>query len=338
MSVKVLVTGGNGYIGSHTVVDLVQSGYEVVSFDNFSNSSKNSLKNAEKIVGGAIPTHEGDLRKIGEIRRVFEANKDIKGIIHFAALKSVGESVHKPDLYYDNNINGLINLLICAKEYGVENFVFSSSCSVYGNTTELPVTEMTKLEKAESPYAFTKQIGEQILMNYAEINKNIRISMLRYFNPAGAHPSALIGEDSINMASNLVPIITETAIGKRKQVTVFGSDYDTVDGTCVRDYIHVMDIAVAHRLSLEYLSKTDLQKNIEVFNLGTGKGSTVLEVIRAFEKVTHQKLNYKIGERRAGDVVSIYANYDKALKHLGWQPQYTIEDIMSTAWEWEKVR
>jgi len=250
----------------------------------------------------------------------------------------VGESVEKPWDYFNNNLNGLLNILKCAEEFQVPNFIFSSSCSVYGNTKDLPVTEKTPIQEAESPYARTKQIGEYIIQDYTRAYPEFKAILLRYFNPAGAHESAKIGESPTSNATNLVPVITATAIGKREKVTVFGADYDTRDGSCVRDYIHVMDLANAHTKSLEYLIENRNEQNCEVFNVGLGEGATVLEAIHAFEKVTGQALNYKIGERRAGDVIAIYANNDKASKQLKWQPSRDIEDIMKTAWEWEKVK
>jgi len=259
-------------------------------------------------------------------------------VIHFAALKSVGESVNKPLWYFNNNLNSLLNLLTCIKEFDVKHLIFSSSCSVYGNAKDLPVTEETPFEEAESPYARTKQMGEHILKDFARANSTFNLIPLRYFNPAGAHESGLIGESPVNVSTNLVPVITEVGIGKREKMTVLGSDYDTRDGSCIRDYIHVMDLANAHTKSLQFLMRGENENNFEVFNLGIGEGASVLEVIHAFEKVAGKKLNYELGPRRAGDVVAIYSNYKKAAKLLGWEPKRSIEDIMKTAWEWEKKR
>jgi len=263
---------------------------------------------------------------------------DISGVIHFAALKSVNESVTRPLEYFRNNLNSLINVLECCKQYDVKGFIFSSSCSVYGNAKELPVTEETPFEAAESPYARTKQIGEQIVQDFAANNPNTNTIMLRYFNPAGAHETALIGEQPKKTAWNLVPVITETAIGKRESMVVFGDDYDTRDGSCVRDYIHVMDISNAHTKAVQYLFGDKNVSNYEIFNLGIGEGVTVIEAIKAFEKVSNKKLNYTIAPRREGDVVAIYANNDKAMNLLGWSPTRGIEDIMRTAWKWEEKR
>ncbi len=335
---KVLVTGGCGYIGSHTIVDLINNGFEVVSVDNFTNSDKKVLDGIEEITGKRVKNYNVDLTDLESTRRIFEENNDIKGIIHFAALKSVGESVSKPLEYYDNNMNSLLNLLHCVKEFGVSNFIFSSSCSVYGNAEDLPVTEATPWAEAESPYARTKQMGENILKDFAHVNLSRNFVILRYFNPGGAHESAIIGEAPKVVASNLVPVITETAIGKRKEMLVFGDDYDTRDGSCIRDYIHVMDLANAHTKSLQYTIAANNPSNYEIFNLGIGEGVTVLEAIQAFEKVTGKKLNYKITDRREGDVVAIYANNKNAAQKLGWNPKRNIEDIMKTAWAWELRR
>jgi UDP-glucose 4-epimerase len=335
---KVLVTGGCGYIGSHTIVDLIDNGFEVISADNLRNSDLKVLDGIESITGKRVKNYTVDLCNFNATRDVFLNNKDIVGIIHFAALKSVSESVELPLEYYHNNLNSLLNILRCAEEFGVKNIIFSSSCSVYGNAKELPVTENTQLQEPESPYARTKVIGEEILRDFALLQPNMNFISLRYFNPAGAHESAKIGESSVNKASNLVPVITETAIGKREEVLVFGDDYPTRDGSCVRDYIHVMDIANAHTLALQYtISKTNTN-NLETFNLGIGEGVSVLEAIKAFEKVNKVKLNYRIGPRRPGDVIAVYADNSKIRSILGWNPKRNIEDIMQTAWIWEKER
>lgn len=336
---KILVTGGCGYIGSHTIVDLIETGFEVISLDNLINSDESVLDGIFQITGKKILNFAVDLADREMLIPVFEQNPDIEGIIHFAALKSVNESVHRPLHYYSNNITGLINLLDLSERYSIKNFIFSSSCSVYGDSDELPVTELTPLKEAQCPYAYTKQAGERIIQDVTRVRDNFSSILLRYFNPAGAHHSALIGESSRNIASNLVPVITETAIGKRQSMTIFGSDYETRDGTCVRDYIHVMDIARAHTLALRYLlDQTEKQNESVVFNLGTGEGITVKEAIDAFEQVNGIKLNYTYGQRREGDVVAVYANNKKAQEILNWIPSRDINEIMRSAWEWEKVR
>jgi UDP-glucose 4-epimerase len=335
---KILVTGGCGYIGSHTIVDLIDNGFEVISVDNLSNADPSVLEGIEAITGKRVRNYDVDLCDASETRRIFLENKDIKGVIHFAALKSVGESVEKPLLYYHNNINSLNNILMCAEEFGVNHIIFSSSCSVYGNAKALPVTEETPFQEAESPYARTKQIGENMLKDFTLINPLINAIALRYFNPAGAHESALIGESARNVANNLVPVITETAIGKRAETVIFGDDYPTRDGSCVRDYIHVMDLARAHTLALQYVMEGKNDRNFEVFNLGIGEGVTVLEAVHAFEKANNQTFKYRIGQRRPGDVVAIYANNNKATTKLGWEAKRSIEDIMRTAWVWEQRR
>lgn len=335
---KVLVTGGCGYIGSHTVVDLLENGFEVISIDNLSNADPAALDGIKKITGKRIKNYEVDLVDLPAVLKVFEKNPDIVGVIHFAALKAVGESVEQPLRYHRNNLFGMINILEAMHQYGVVNLIFSSSCSVYGNAEELPVTEDTPLQRAESPYARTKQMCENIIRDTLHQHTHLNAILLRYFNPAGAHESALIGEAPINKATSLVPVITETAIGKRKSMTVFGDDYDTRDGSCIRDYIHVMDLAEAHTRSLQFLMEKKQTQNVEVFNLGIGEGVSVLEAIHAFEKVTGIKLNYHIGPRRPGDVVAIYADSSKAKKMLNWGMQRDIDVIMKTAWEWEKAR
>lgn len=331
---KILVTGGCGYIGSHTVVDLIQNGYEVISIDNNSRSNPDILTGVESITGKQIKNYIVDLCNYDDTKNVFKENPDILGIIHFAAYKSVGESVENPLIYFDNNLASLVNILKCSEEFNVSNFVFSSSCTVYGNPDEIPVTENTPQKPGESPYGITKQIGEQIITETIKAD-NIQTILLRYFNPVGAHPSILIGETPIGRPANLVPAITQTAIGKLPAMQVHGDDYPTRDGSCLRDYIHVSDIAHAHTLALDYLINKKNKTNCTVFNLGTGNGYTVLEVIKTFEKVTGQQLNYSIGPRRAGDVIAIYANRDKATNELGWNPQFTLEDMMHTAWQWE---
>jgi len=333
---KILVTGGSGYIGSHTLVDLIENGFEVISADNNSRSTIGMLEGVEKITGTKVKNYKVDLCNFDETRAIFEENDTITGVIHFAAYKAVGESVEKPLLYFHNNMGSLINILRCIEEFKIPNFVFSSSCTVYGNPDEIPVTEQTPRKDAESPYGLTKQMGEQMIEAFAASNKITNAVLLRYFNPAGAHPSTLIGELPIDRPQNLTPVITQTAIGKIPSLTVFGNDYPTRDGSCVRDFIHVCDLAHAHTLAVEFLLQKKNTNNCEVFNLGSGDGITVLESIKAFEESTGMKLNYSIGNRRPGDVIAIFANNDKAKNELGWSPQYTVKDIMTSAWKWEQ--
>jgi UDP-glucose 4-epimerase len=333
----VLVTGGCGYIGSHTIIDLIEHGYTPISVDNLSNASEDSLRAVAEITGQQVVNHRIDLCDREATRALF-SDYPFVGVIHFAALKAVGESVEQPMRYYRNNLESLFNVVESMEETGVRRLIFSSSCSVYGNATALPVVESTPRQEAESPYARTKQIGEDVLLDYSKVAAAFSCVLLRYFNPAGAHPSALIGEAPSNPALNLVPVITETAIGKRSGVTVFGADYPTRDGSCIRDYIHIMDLARAHTLALDYLMADRQEHNYEIFNLGIGQGVSVLEAIAAFERVSGKKLAYQIGPRRAGDVVAVYANYEQAASRLGWQPKYDIDDIMATAWAWEQRR
>jgi UDP-glucose 4-epimerase len=335
---KILVTGGSGYIGSHTIVDLVQNGYEVINADNHSRSTAAILQGVEDIVGKKIKTYAVDLCNYEDTRAIFQENPGIEGIIHFAAYKAVGESVEKPLLYFENNLHSLINILKCVAECKIPHFVFSSSCTVYGNPDEIPVTEATPQKPPESPYGSTKQIGESIVQQTMNSLPGQKAILLRYFNPVGAHPSNLIGEVPIGRPANLIPAITQTAIGKLTQMQVWGNDYNTKDGTCVRDYIHVSDIAHAHTLAIDYLRENRNKSNCDVFNLGSGTGYTVLEVIKTFEKISGVNLNYAIGPRRPGDVISIYANNDKATRDLEWGCQYNLDDMMRTAWEWEKKR
>lgn len=331
---KILVTGGCGYIGVHTIVDLIQNNYEVVSIDNNSRSHPGILKSVKEITGKTVQNYQVDLCDFEKTQQVFADHKDITGIIHFAAYKAVGESVEQPLLYYQNNLSSLVNILRCTKEFNVPYFVFSSSCTVYGNPDAIPVTEATPQKPAESPYGATKQMGEVIVTD-ASKGSGLQSILLRYFNPVGAHPSILLGEIPLGRPANLVPAITQTAIGKLPTMQVYGDDYPTRDGSCVRDYIHVSDIAHAHTLALNYLIEKKNKSNTEIFNLGTGDGYTVLEVIKAFEKVSGVKLNYSMGPRRAGDVVAIYANNNKAKQELGWIPQYNLDVMMDTAWKWE---
>jgi UDP-glucose 4-epimerase len=334
---KVLVTGGSGYIGSHTIVDLIDNGFEVVCIDNFIRSTPKALEGIRAITGKEIKNYPIDLCDRNAVQQFFESEKNIEGIIHFAALKIVPESVVKPLWYFKNNLTSLLNLLEAVALHQIPYFVFSSSCSVYGNADKLPVTEETPMKEAESPYARTKQIGEFILNDFARAHKNIQVVILRYFNPVGAHPSAKIGEFATDKPENLVPIITQTAIGKREKMWIHGNDYPTRDGSCIRDYIHVMDIANAHTKALQYIMAKKNKANYEIFNLGTGTGVTVLEVIKAFEKVSGKKLHYEIGPRRPGDIIAIYANNSKALKLLEWKPRYNLEAMMKTAWDWEQA-
>jgi UDP-glucose 4-epimerase len=332
---KILVTGGCGYIGSHTLVDLIENGYEVVSVDDNSRSTAAMLKGVEKITGKPIKNYKVDLCNFDDTFAIFEENQDIKGIIHFAAFKAVGESVLKPLMYFENNLTSLINLLKCVQEFKTPWFVFSSSCTVYGEPDTPIVTEESPIKPAASPYGATKQMGEQILTEFQNAYPT-KVILLRYFNPVGAHPSALIGELPLGKPQNLVPAITQTAIGKIPKMIVFGSDYPTRDGSCVRDFIHVSDIAHAHTLAIKYLEEERNKSNLEVFNLGTGNGVTVLEAIKSFEKVSGVKLNYEIGPRRTGDIIAIYANNDKAKNILGWIPQRSLDEMMATAWKWEQ--
>ncbi len=333
---KILVTGGAGYIGSHTIVDLIESGFEVVSIDNFSRSNGQAFDGIEKITRKRIQNYNIDLTDKSALLHTIEQIGKIDGIIHFAAYKAVGESVDQPLMYYQNNLISLLNLLEVTDRYEIPYFIFSSSCSVYGDADELPVSETTPLQDAQSPYGSTKQMSERIITDVAQAGQDTDYVLLRYFNPVGAHPSAEIGEYPIDRPNNLVPVITQTAIGKIDKMYVWGADYDTRDGSAIRDYIHVVDIAHAHTLALQYIIDSRNPSSLEILNLGTGEGVSVLEAISAFEKVAQQKLNYEIGPRREGDVVAVYADNRKAQKELGWVPQYALEDMMSTAWEWEK--
>jgi UDP-glucose 4-epimerase len=335
MNNKILVTGGCGYIGGHTIVDLIQNGFDVISVDNLSRGSAKMLQGIEKIVGKPVKNYKVDLCDLDDVEAIFIENPDLVGVIHFAAYKSVPESVEQPLMYFRNNLNSLMNVLQCAEDFDVDNFVFSSSCSVYGNATKLPVSEDALLVEPESPYARTKQMGEAICRDFTNLHKDFNTTLLRYFNPAGAHPSGLIGEFQ-DLTENVVPVITQTAMGKRKEMTVFGNDYDTRDGSCVRDYIHVCDIAHAHTLALKHIIEDRNKSNCEVFNLGSGDGVTVLELINAFERVSGKKLNYNLGPRRPGDVVEIYADTTKARKELNWQTDYDLDAMMKTAWQWEQ--
>lgn len=332
---KVLVTGGTGYIGSHTVVELLAEGYEPVILDNLSNSNESVIDRIEKISGVRPAFEKTDLRNKEEVRSFFKKHEGIDAVIHFAAFKAVGESVQNPLLYYNNNVTGMINLLEELSERNISNFVYSSSCTVYGEADNLPVSETSPIKKAESPYGFTKQIGEQMLFDLSKVSA-FRSIILRYFNPTGAHDSSLIGELPTGIPNNLVPYITQTAIGIREQLTVNGNDYDTPDGTNIRDYIHVVDLAKAHVIALKRLTGGISDDQTEVFNLGTGNGNSVMEVIKAFEEVSGTKLKYRIGPRRGGDVVSIYSDTKKANEVLGWKAERDLKNMMLTSWNWEK--
>ena len=327
---KILVTGGAGYIGSHTLVELSQNGFTPIVVDNLSNTSIENLKGAEKIIDKKIPFYKIDCTNESEFKKVFETEENIKGVIHFAAFKSVEESVREPEKYFNNNIGSLEVLLKLMKDFGINNIIFSSSCTVYGSPDVLPVNESAPFKKAESPYGESKQLCEKLL-NKVDLNS----VSLRYFNPIGSHESGLIGDCSSDKASNLVPIITETAIGIREQITVFGDDYNTPDGTCLRDYIHVVDLANAHVKALNYVISNG---NKSVFNIGTGKGVSVLEAIRIFEEVNELQINFKIGPRRAGDVEQIYSDNTLSTNELKWQAKMTLEDAMLNAWKWEQIK
>lgn len=331
---KILVTGGTGYIGSHTVVELIQEGFEVVIADNLSNSNREVLDGIKAITGVLPVFYEADLCDSSALAKIKADHQDITCIIHFAAYKAVGESVQKPVLYYKNNLLSLLNILEAYTDQRM-NLVFSSSCTVYGQPDQLPVAETAPIKKAESPYGNTKQIAEEILVEQAAVSQLQAIS-LRYFNPIGAHASALIGELPLGVPNNLVPYITQTAIGKRAQLTVYGDDYPTPDGSCIRDYIHVVDLAKAHVVACKRLIEQKNQSNAEVFNLGTGIGYSVLEAIAAFEEVSGQSLNYKIGPRRAGDIEKVYGDTKKANEVLGWKAELDLKEMMRSAWAWEK--
>ena len=333
----VIITGGAGYIGSHTAIELLEDGrFDVVSIDNFVNAHPRSLDRVKQITGKTLTNYNVDLQDLEATESVFQAHEDIVGIIHFAALKAVGESVEQPLRYYKNNFDSLVHILYCAEKYGVRNVIFSSSCSVYGNIEALPVTEATPTAETESPYANTKLVGERIIKDFIRASESSRAIALRYFNPVGAHETGLNGEEPLNRPNNLVPVITQTAAGIIPQLTVFGGDYDTRDGSNIRDYIHVTDIAIAHIKALDYLLEDRNEERFELFNLGTGNGVSVLEAIHAFEKVTGEKLNYVVGERRPGDVVAIYSDSSLAKDKLGWVAERDIEVMMASAWKWQQ--
>lgn len=333
---KILVTGGTGYIGSHTVVALQQKGFEVVIVDNLSNSQADIVDQIERITGKRPELEVFDLADRGKTVDFFARHSDVVGVIHFAASKAVGESVEKPLFYYRNNLVSLMNILESMQENNIRNIVFSSSCTVYGQPDELPVSEKAPIKKAESPYGNTKQISEEILQDYIKVS-DVHAIALRYFNPIGAHESALIGELPLGVPNNLVPFITQTAIGIRQELRVFGDDYPTPDGTAIRDYIHVTDLAQAHVVSVERMIEKHMKKSFEVFNLGTGKGYSVLEVIHAFEKVSATKLNYKIVDRREGDITQVWADPSFSQDELGWKAEKGLEEMVGSAWKWEQA-
>ena len=335
---KVLVTGGLGFIGSHTVVELQNKGFEVVIIDNLSNSSEDVLKGIVAITGKKPIFEKLDLREKSSVQAFFKKHNDVSGVIHFAASKAVGESVTNPLLYYENNIASLVYLLQELQQKAEAHFIFSSSCTVYGQADVMPIDENAPIKPAMSPYGNTKQIGEEIITDVTKVS-NINAILLRYFNPIGSHPSAEIGELPIGVPQNLVPFITQTGIGLRKELMVYGNDYPTVDGTCIRDYIHVVDLAKAHVVALQRLLENKNEDKVEIFNLGTGVGSSVLEVISSFEKVSGKPFPYKIVERREGDVTMAYASTDKANNILGWKTASSLDEAMESAWKWEqKVR
>ena len=336
MKGKILVTGGLGFIGSHTTAELQQAGYEVVIIDNLSNSNIEVLDGIEKITGIRPVFVEGDCTNIDTLHELFKANPGINGIINFAASKAVGESIHKPILYYRNNLNILINLLDLMPVYGVKGFVFSSSCTVYGEPDKNPITEDAPTKKATSPYGATKQMSEDIITDVVKSGAPIKAILLRYFNPIGAHPSAEIGELPNGVPQNLVPYLTQTAIGVRKELSIFGDDYDTPDGSCIRDFINVVDLAKAHVVALSRMLEDKSDEKLEVFNIGTGEGLSVLQLLHAFEKATGVKVPHKIVGRREGDIVKIWADPKKANEVLGWKAQESIEDTMLSAWNWQK--
>ncbi len=331
---KILITGGAGYIGSHTAVEMLKAGMEPVILDDLSNSDIKVLDRLEEITGKRLAFYKGDCNDKSTLDSIAREHK-LEGVIHFAAFKAVGESTAQPLKYYRNNVGSLLVLLEFMKEQGIKDLVFSSSCTVYGQPEVLPVTESTPRQEAESPYGNTKKICEDILVDFVKSKPGLRVVALRYFNPVGAHPSAKIGELPLGVPANLVPFITQTAAGIREKLTVFGNDYDTPDGSCVRDYIHVVDLADAHVKTLSYL-QNQADNFYDVFNVGTGNGNTVLEVIHAFEKVSGQKLNYVIGPRRPGDVVKTWADTTKINNVLGWHAQYSLEDSMRDSWNWQK--
>lgn len=334
---KIMVTGGAGYIGSHTCVELSKAGYVPVIVDNFNNSEPYIIDRIRELSTGEILCHEGDCTDEAFLNEVFQQEGPIGGIIHFAAHKAVGESSSFPLKYYHNNIESTLALLKAMERFDVKNFVFSSSCTVYGQPDQLPVTEESPVKHAESPYGRTKQICEDMLQDFLKSGKDIQIASLRYFNPIGAHPTGKIGELPLGVPNNLVPFLTQTAIGKREKLTIFGNDYATVDGTCIRDYIHVVDLAIAHVRALDYLTSRVFHPDYVVLNLGTGEGKSVQQVVDAFEKISGVKVNYAYGPRRPGDVVKVYADVKKANETLDWKAIHSLEDGLRDAWNWEKL-
>ncbi|AJA70376.1 MULTISPECIES: UDP-glucose 4-epimerase GalE [Myroides] len=335
---KILVTGGLGFIGSHTVVELQQQGYEVVIIDDLSNASIEVLDGIEGITQIRPAFVQLDLRDKGGVFSFFEQHKDIEGIIHFAASKAVGESMQRPMMYYENNFFSLINVLSAMEAFGLDKIIFSSSCTVYGQGEVMPITETESIKSALSPYGNTKQVGEEIIIDLAKVYP-LNAILLRYFNPIGAHESVLIGESPLGVPYNLIPYITQTAVGVREYLSIYGDDYDTPDGTCVRDYIHVVDLADAHVRALKRLLNKENKEQVEAFNIGNGEGYSVLELVHSFERVSGIKLNYKIVERRPGDVDKAWANNTKAREVLGWKPTKGLDDMLDSAWKWEqKVR
>ena len=335
MARKILVTGGTGYIGSHTVVELQQAGYEVIIVDNLSNSNADVIEGIVRITGQRPVFEKLDCTDMPAMKALFDRHHGIDGIIHFAASKAVGESVKKPLKYYRNNIVSLINLLELMPKFDVKGIVFSSSCTVYGEPDSNPIDESAPIKPATSPYGNTKQINEEIIRDFIHSGAPIKSVILRYFNPIGAHPSAEIGELPLGVPQNLVPFITQTGIGIREELSVFGNDYNTPDGTCIRDFINVVDLAKAHVIAIERMLENKSDEDVEIFNLGTGRGLSVLELIHVFEKVTGKPLNYKIVGRREGDIEQIWANPERANKILGWKAEVSIEDTMASAWKWQ---
>ena len=329
---KILLAGGAGYIGSHTAVELLNSGYEVIIADNYSNSCPEAVRRVEEITGKSIKTYEIDIRERQKLENVFTENQ-IDAVIHFAGLKAVGESVEKPVLYYRNNIDTTLSLLECMEKFNVNNIIFSSSATVYGEENPVPYTEDMKRGTCTNPYGWTKVMMEQILEDTAKANENISVVLLRYFNPIGAHESGKIGEDPKGIPNNLMPYVSQVAVGKREKLTIFGRDYNTPDGTCTRDYIHVVDLAKGHVKAVEYIFS---HKGTEIFNLGTGTPYSVTEIVETFEKVNNVKVNHVYGDRRAGDLPECYANADKALKILGWKTEKTLADMCRDSWNWQK--
>ena len=338
MKQKILVTGGTGFIGSHTTVELIEAGYEVVIVDNLSNSNADVVDGIEKITGVRPAFEKVDCTDAAALEGVFKKYSGIQGIIHFAASKAVGESVEKPLLYYRNNLNSLMNLLELMPQYGVKGIIFSSSCTVYGqpDPENLPVTENAPIKKAESPYGNTKQVCEEIVNDYIVSGAPINAILLRYFNPIGAHPTAIIGELPNGVPANLIPYLTQTAIGIRQQLSVFGDDYNTPDGSCIRDFIYVVDLAKAHVAAMAHILQGKMEKPVDVFNVGTGKGNSVLELIHTLEGCTGVRLKYKIVGRRAGDIEQVWGNVDKANRVLGWKAEHTLADSLSSAWKWQQ--